>query len=583
MNKLIAWIEKGKPFFEKISRNIYLRAIRDGFIAAIPIILFSSIFILITYVPNVFGFTWSNTMERILMKPYHYTMGIVGLIVAGTTAKSLTDSYNRKLDKTNQINFISTMMAAMSGFLFLAADPIKEGGFLSAFMGTKGLLTAFISAFITVIVYNFFIKRNITIKMPKEVPPNISQVFKDIFPLSAVIIIIYALDLLSRTFIHTNVANAVLKIFEPLFTAADGWIGVTLIFGAFAFFWFVGIHGPSIVEPAIAAITYANLETNLNLIQAGEHADKIITPGTQMFVATMGGTGATLVVPFMFMWLTKSKRNKAIGRASVVPTFFGVNEPILFGAPLVLNPVFFIPFIFAPIANVWIFKFFVDVLKMNSFSIFLPWTTPGPLGIVMGTGFAFWSFVLAIVLIVVDVMIYYPFLKVYDEQILEEERGNKEVNNELKEKVSANFDTKKADAILATAGANEATTTEPAPSDEEVSAKESSNSINEQTNVLVLCAGGGTSGLLANALNKAAEEYQVPVKAAAGGYGAHMDIMKDYQLIILAPQVASNYEDIKQDTDRLGIKLAKTQGVEYINLTRDGKAALDFVQQQFEK
>ncbi|MCW9139409.1 PTS lactose transporter subunit IIBC, partial [Staphylococcus haemolyticus] len=88
--------------------------------------------------------------------------------------------------------------------------------------------------------------------------------------------------------------------------------------------------------------------------------------------------------------------------------------------------------------------------------------------------FAFWSFVLAIVLIVVDVMIYYPFLKVYDEQILEEERGNKEVNNELKEKVSANFDTKKADAILATAGANEATTIEPAPSDEKVSAKESS-------------------------------------------------------------------------------------------------------------
>ena len=100
------------------------------------------------------------------------------------------------------------------------------------------------------------------------------------------------------------------KVFEPLFTAADGWIGVTLIFGAFAFFWFVGIHGPSIVEPAIAAITYANLETNLHLIQAGEHADKVITPGTQMFVATMGGTGATLVVPFMFMWLTKSKEIK---------------------------------------------------------------------------------------------------------------------------------------------------------------------------------------------------------------------------------------------------------------------------------
>ncbi|MFS4465799.1 lactose-specific PTS transporter subunit EIIC [Staphylococcus haemolyticus] len=583
MNKLIAWIEKGKPFFEKISRNIYLRAIRDGFIAAIPIILFSSIFILITYVPNVFGFTWSKTMEGILMKPYNYTMGIVGFIVAGTTAKSLTDSFNRKLDKTNQINFISTMMAAMCGFLFLAADPAKDGGFLSAFMGTKGLLTAFLSAFITVIVYNFFIKRNITIKMPKEVPPNISQVFKDIFPLSAVIIILYALDLIVRATAHTNVANGILKLFEPLFTAADGWVGVTIIFGAFAFFWFVGIHGPSIVEPAIAAITYANLEANLHLIQAGEHANNVITPGTQMFVVTMGGTGATLVVPFMFMWLTKSKRNKAIGRASVVPTFFGVNEPILFGAPLVLNPVFFIPFIFAPIANVWIFKFFVDVLGMNSFSIFLPWTTPGPLGIVMGTGFAFWSFVLAIVLIVVDVIIYYPFVKVYDEQILEEELGNKEANNELQDKVAANFDTKKADAILASAGATEASHAQSNQSNDSEENKAKQSNITEQTNVLVLCAGGGTSGLLANALNKAAEDYNVPVKAAAGGYGAHMDIMKDYHLIILAPQVASNYEDIKQDTDRLGFKLAKTQGVEYINLTRDGKAALDFVQQQFEK
>lgn len=282
----------------------------------------------------------------------------------------------------------------------------------------------------------------------------------------------------------------------------------------------------------------------------------------------------------MFMWLTKSKRNKAIGRASVVPTFFGVNEPILFGAPLVLNPVFFIPFIFVPIVNIWIFKFFVDVLNMNSFSIFLPWTTPGPLGIVMGTGFAFWSYVLAILLIVVDVIIYYPFLKVYDEQVLEEELGNKEANNELKEKVSANFDTKKADAILATAGASEADTDDTSSVDETTSTS-STDTISEQTNVLVLCAGGGTSGLLANALNKAAEEYEVPVKAAAGGYGAHMDIMKDYQLIILAPQVASNFEDIKQDTDRLGIKLAKTEGAQYIKLTRDGEAALEFVKQQF--
>ena len=171
---------------------------------------------------------------------------------------------------------------------------------------------------------------------------------------------------------------------------------------------------------------------------------------------------------------------------------------------------------------------------MNSFSIFLPWTTPGPLGIVMGTGFAFWSFVLAILLIVVDVIIYYPFLKVYDEQVLEEELGNKEANNELKEKYQQTL-IRKSRCYFSNCRASEADTDDTSSVDETTSTS-STDTISEQTNVLVLCAGGGTSGLLANALNKAAEEYEVPVKAAAGGYGAHMDIMKDYQLIILAPQ-----------------------------------------------
>ncbi|HEM5056179.1 lactose-specific PTS transporter subunit EIIC [Streptococcus sp. 2022WUSS037] len=559
MNKLIEFIEKGKPFFEKISRNPYLRAIRDGFIAAMPVILFSSIFLMVAFVPNIFGFTWSDEAVAAIMKPYGYTMGIVAVLVAGTTAKSLTDAFNRQLPKTNQINFISTMIASISGFLLLASDGI-EGGFANGYMGTKGLLTAFLAAFITVNIYKVCVKNNVTIRMPDEVPPNVSQAFKDVIPYALSIFVLYGIDLVTRQFLGTNVAEAILKLFEPLFTAADGYVGITIIFGAYALFWFVGIHGPSIVEPAIAAITYANIETNFQLLQAGQHADKILTSGTQMFIVTMGGTGATLVVPFMFMWLTKSKRNKAIGRASVVPTFFGVNEPILFGAPLVLNPIFFVPFILAPIANVWIFKFFVDTLKMNSFSVNLAWTTPGPLGIVMGTNFAPLAFALAILLVVVDVLIYYPFLKVYDEQILAEEQSGK-VENSLKEKVAANFNTAKADAIL-----------EKAAVDTEIS---------EQTNVLVLCAGGGTSGLLANALTKAAKEYGVPVTATAGSYGAHREILPEYQLVILAPQVASNYEDIKQETDALGIKLAKTEGAQYIKLTRDGQGALDFVKQQF--
>lgn len=564
MDKLIIFIEKGKPFFEKLSRNIYLRAIKDGFISSMPAVLFSSIFILIVAVPNIFGFKWSDEQLAFILKPYNYSMGILALLVAGTTAKSLTDSVNtRSMEKTNQINYMSTFLAAVVGLLILAADPI-EGGFANGLLGTRGLLTAFLAAFITVNIYKVCIKNNVTIRLPEEVPPNIAQVFKDVIPFALSVLSIYGLDLIVRNIFGTNVAESVGKILAPLFSATDGYIGLAIVFGAYAFFWFVGIHGPSVVEPLIVAISYANIEANVQLVQAGMHADKILNPVTQTFVVTMGGTGATLVVPFMFMWLCKSKRNRIVGRASVVPTFFGVNEPILFGAPIVLNPIFFIPFVTAPIINVWIMKFFVDVLQMNSFSIILPWTTPAPIGIVMGTALAPLSFVLAITLIIIDTLIYYPFVKVYDHQILEEERkGNS--SSELKEKVAANFNTVKADAILEKAGVDAA-----------------QNTITEETNVLVLCAGGGTSGLLANALNKAAAEYNVPVKATAGGYGAHREMLPEFDLVILAPQVASNFEDMKAETDKLGIKLAKTEGAQYIKLTRDGKGALAFVQEQFD-
>lgn len=564
MDKLIIFIEKGKPFFEKLSRNIYLRAIKDGFISSMPAVLFSSIFILIAAVPNIFGFKWSDEQLAFILKPYNYSMGILALLVAGTTAKSLTDSVNtRSMEKTNQINYMSTFLAAVVGLLILAADPI-EGGFANGLLGTRGLLTAFLAAFITVNIYKVCIKNNVTIRLPEEVPPNIAQVFKDVIPFALSVLSIYGLDLIVRNIFGTNVAESVGKILAPLFSATDGYIGLAIVFGAYAFFWFVGIHGPSVVEPLIVAISYANIEANVQLVQAGMHADKILNPVTQTFVVTMGGTGATLVVPFMFMWLCKSKRNRIVGRASVVPTFFGVNEPILFGAPIVLNPIFFIPFVTAPIINVWIMKFFVDVLQMNSFSIILPWTTPAPIGIVMGTALAPLSFVLAITLIIIDTLIYYPFVKVYDHQILEEERkGNS--SSELKEKVAANFNTAKADAILEKAGVDAA-----------------QNTITEETNVLVLCAGGGTSGLLANALNKAAAEYNVPVKATAGGYGAHREMLPEFDLVILAPQVASNFEDMKAETDKLGIKLAKTEGAQYIKLTRDGKGALAFVQEQFD-
>ena len=162
MMKLVKWISKMQPFFNKISNNPYLRAIRDGFITLIPVILFSSIFLLIAFVPNAFGYFLPDNIVEMLMKAYSLSMGILAMLMASTIARSLTENLNGKMEKTRQINVISVMIAAIISFLLLSAD-LKEGSISLEFLGTKGLLTSFVIGFIVPNIYKFCVKRNITI------------------------------------------------------------------------------------------------------------------------------------------------------------------------------------------------------------------------------------------------------------------------------------------------------------------------------------------------------------------------------------------------------------------------------------
>lgn len=547
MNAMIKRIEKMKPFFEKISNNSYLRAIRDGFISLIPVILFSSFFLLVAYVPNAFNFHWGEEIESILMKAYNGSMGILGILMAATVTKSLTENFNTKLPKTNQINSTSTMIAAFIGFLIVGVDSL-EGGFASDYMGTKGLMTAFIVGFIVPNIYRFCVSKNLTVKMPEEVPGNISQTFKDLIPITLSTVFFWGFDLGFRNLVGSGFSEKLIELFQPIFSAADGYFGLALIFGAMAFFWFVGIHGPSIVEPAVAAIYITNVEMNFQLYQSGEHAPKILSQGLQYFVATLGGTGATLVITLMFAFLAKSKQLKTMGRASAIPVLFGVNEPMLFGAPIVLNPIFFIPFILAPILNVWIFKFFVEVLDMNGFIYNLPWTTPGPVGLILGTGFAGLSIVLMIVLLTVDFAIYYPFFKAYDNELLVKE---KEIGH--------------GDQL-------ESTTAKPA-----VVSPAFAKQKNDQTNVLVLCANGATSSMLANAIKKGAKELSIGVDATAMAYGQHKDQIGEFDLIILAPQMASMLEELRESAKDHKTQTVSTTGIEYVKLAKAPTDAVNFV------
>ena len=548
MEKLIKMVETLKPMFEKVSNNIYLRAIRDGFVSCIPVILFSSLFILVACVPEIFDYKWPESISSVLWQAYNYSMGMLGILMVATIAKSLTDSINTKMPKLRQINDVSVMIVSIICLLLLAVAPV-EGGISTEFMGTKGLLSAFVVAFTVPNIYKFFVKRNITIKLPDEVPHYIAQTFADLIPLSVAVLIYWIFGIVFKETTGMMFGAWVLEVFKPLFVAADGYIGVAIIYGAMAMFWFMGIHGPSIVEPAVTAIYIANIEANLQIVSNGGHAVNILTHPTSYFVATIGGTGATLMFCAMCAFIAKSKQLRAVGRASIIPVTFAVNEPILFGAPIVLNPVLFFPFILAPIFNVWIFKFFVDTLGMNSFTYILPWTTPAPIGLIIGTGFAKLSFVLAPLLLLVDAVLYYPFFRVYDAQLVEKEKAGIETEEatvtEAVEKVGA----------PAVAAAE-------LPQDEK--------------RVLVLCASGATSSMLAKAITKGAQERHAPVESIAMAYGQHKDIITDFDLVVLAPQMASMYDELKTDCEAKGVKSATTSGREYVGLTRDPEKALDF-------
>ncbi|WP_323702408.1 PTS lactose transporter subunit IIBC [Mammaliicoccus sp. Dog046] len=552
MNKVIKFIEKMKPFFEKVASNPYLTAIRDGFVALMPVILFSSLFILVAYVPNVWGFHWPKHVEEIIMKVYTFTMGMLALYMAGTVTKSLTDHKNLKLPKTNQINVISTFVAAESSLLIVAMNPVKDGISIDM-LGTKGLIASFIVAFIIPNIYKFFIGRNITIKMPPQVPGNIAQAFKDMIPFAVSVSFFWIVDIIIRQVASGNLAELATILLSPLFTAANGYLGFALIFGFMAFFWFIGVHGPSVVGPAVIAIMYNNQVENLRLFREGQQADIALTQSTQDFVALIGGTGATLLVPYLFIFLCKSKELKAVGKASFIPTTFAVNEPLLFGAPIILNPVFMIPFIITPILNSWILKFFVENLGMNGFMHFLPWPTPGPIGIYMASNFAPLSLLLIAVILILDFIIWTPFVKAYDKIKLEEECvsiENQHITNE-----------------------------QPVSSDKAEPQEETNYELKEQKNVLVVCAGGGTSGILANALNKTATEKQVNLNATARAYGQDMDLIKDMDIVILAPQMDSMKDEMKKYTDQYNALLMTTTGKEYIALTRDGEAAIKKIYQ----
>lgn len=592
MDAIVKMLEKHQPFFEKISRNIYLQAIKDGFLGCMPIVLTSSIFLLIATLPGVVGITLPQPLIDWCNKLYNFTMGVMGIMVAGTTAKNFTASMNRRMPAGKVLNDGSTMVAAQCSMLLLAVTQFTtkfNGSELSVFdctsMGTRGLFSAYIAAFITVWVYKFCVSRDLTIKLPKEVPGAIAQNFRDIIPFGGAVIICGIIDVVVRNLMGVPFSELLIKLLSPLFTAAETYPGLILIQAATAFFWFIGVHGPSIVQPGIDPIRLANQAENLQVLLAGGHPAHSLTFNMSL-VGEFGGTGATFIVPLLLILFMKSKQLKAVGKASIVPVAFAVNEPLLFGAPMILNPYMLVPFVAAGCVNVSVAKFFIDNVGMNGFSFVVPWATPAPIGIFITTNFQLIALVFVAIIILLDAIIYLPFLKAYDKLLCDREAERAaELGLESDGAATITASTS-APAVEQTAASVEPTAaaadSKPVADQPEPASDASAKKDVDGLKVLVLCAGAGTSAMLANAIKEGAAQTGENIASSAGAYGQHTAIMDQYDVIVLAPQVRSYYNDMKADTDRLGIKLLAPRGKEYIDLTRDPAGAIKWLRENLD-
>ena len=587
MDAIVKMLEKHQPFFEKISRNIYLQAIKDGFLGCMPIVLTSSIFLLIATLPGVVGVTLPQPLIDWCNKLYNFTMGVMGIMVAGTTAKNFTASMNRRMPAGKVLNDGSTMVAAQCSMLLLAVTQFTtnfNGSELSVFdctsMGTRGLFSAYIAAFITVWVYKFCVSRDLTIKLPKEVPGAIAQNFRDIIPFGGAVIICGIIDVVVRNLMGVPFSELLIKLLSPLFTAAETYPGLILIQAATAFFWFIGVHGPSIVQPGIDPIRLANQAENLQVLLAGGHPAHSLTFNMSL-VGEFGGTGATFIVPLLLILFMKSKQLKAVGKASIVPVAFAVNEPLLFGAPMILNPYMLIPFVAAGCVNVSVAKFFIDNVGMNGFSFVVPWATPAPIGIFITTNFQLIALVFVAIIILLDAVIYLPFLKAYDKLLCDQE-AERAVELGLEPDGAATITASASAPAVEQTTAVAATDSKPVADQPESAAEASTKKDVDGLKVLVLCAGAGTSAMLANAIKEGAAQTGENIASSAGAYGQHTAIMDQYDVIVLAPQVRSYYNDMKADTDRLGIKLLAPRGKEYIDLTRDPAGAIKWLRENLD-
>ena len=411
-------LEKIQLAAEKISDNRYLKAVSKGMVMTIPASITGAMLTLIANMPfdGYQEFIQSNGLKTLLLLPGIFTSNIMGLIVVYFIAFNLAKSY--------KIDGMFPGFLAIVSFLILTPlatveqqvhDTVRPVDFISFdFIGSRGMFVGIIVGLTVAKLYSWFIKNNITIRMPDSVPSFVEKSFSSIIPFFSITFLMACISWGFSFTSYGSAHNLVYSVLQVPIQQIGGSIGgVMVAYALIGLFWWFGIHGKAIIFGVYAPILQTMTIENMNAAAAGTTPPNLIDFGFTSAFLEIGGGGCVLGLAICFVFFAKSEQYKSVGRITSIPTFFGINEPITFGTPICLNPMFLLPTVITPLVTGLIgYVSITTGLVPRMVGAQLPTGTPTFVNAVIAGG---WRMLLAqIVCVIVATAIYFPFFKMAD-------------------------------------------------------------------------------------------------------------------------------------------------------------------------
>lgn len=410
------------PVASKMSSNKYLSAIRNGFMSIMPLIIVASLFTLINsvflgeghYLDQWFHtpFTDALALGTVINQAI---MSVIAILLAFTVAKSLAEEYDMVPSSTS-------IVGAMAVACFLCLTPFttdeKTGEYITtSYLSAAGMFTAFITAILAVKVYQFLSSfKALIIKMPDSVPEGVARSFNSLIPVALTIIIFGLVRMI------TNAAGAPMNdlitqfIQIPVTALVTSPIGLAIVYLLYMLLWGFGVHSAFIVAPILEPIYLANLTANAAVIQGGSGTLSIITKPFIDTMAFQGGAANMLALIIAIFLVSRRQDYKTIARIGFVPSLFNISEPLMFGLPVVMNPILIIPMIISTLVSIGIGVVATLIGFMPYTYMLIPWTTTPVLGAFLATGGSLTAALTALICLVVSVVIYAPFVVVMNKE-----------------------------------------------------------------------------------------------------------------------------------------------------------------------